>query len=159
VALCKWLEQTAVGSSVRESVWLFPAIETAHLLGMAVLLVTIGVFDLRLLGWVMRHERISALGRRLLPWVWTAFAVQVITGMLLFSSEAIKVYTNPAFRLKMLLIVLAGVQALVFDRTVFRGVEQWEQGGALPVRAKVSGLISLLLWSGVVAAGRFIGFV
>ena len=159
LALCKWLEQTPVGASVREAVWLFPAIETVHLLGMAVLVVAVGVFDLRLLSWAMRHERVSVLGRRLLPWAWAGFAVQVVTGTLLFSSEAIKVYTNPAFRLKMLLIVLAGLQALTFHRTVYRGVAKWDETGVLPAGAKISGFVSLVLWIGVVAAGRFIGFV
>ena len=148
-----------MGASVRESVWLFPAIETVHLLGMALLVAAIGAFDLRLLGWLLRRERVSNLGRRLVPWAWAGFAVQVITGTLLFSSEAIKVYTNPAFRLKMLLILLAGIQALVFHRTVYLGVAKWDDSGVLPAGAKISGFVSLVLWIGVVAAGRFIGFV
>ena len=148
-----------MGASVRESVWLFPAIETVHLLGMAVLVAAIGTFDLRLLGWLLRRERASELGKRLLPWAWAGFAVQVVTGTLLFSSEAVKVYTNPAFRLKMLLILLAGIQALVFHRTVYRGMTNWEQSPGVPAGAKVAGLVSLVLWTGVVAAGRFIGFV
>lgn len=159
LALCKWLEHTSVGASVRESVWLFPAIETAHLLGMTVLVATIGAFDLRLLGWLLCRERVSELGRRLLPWVWAAFALQVLTGTLLFSSEAIKIYTNPAFRLKMLLILLAGIQALIFHRTVYRGIPKWDESGVLPAGAKLVGFVSLVLWVGVVAAGRFIGFV
>ena len=157
LAWCKWLEQTAVGASIRESVWLFPAIETVHLLGMALLVASVGAFDLRLLGLVLRRERVSELGRRLLLWAWAGFAVQVVTGVLLFSSEAVKVYTNPAFRLKMLLIVLAGVQALIFHVTVYRSVANWGEG--TPIGAKVSGVVSLVLWLGVVAAGRFIGFV
>ena len=159
LALCKWLEQTWLAASVRESVWLFPAIETVHLLGMAALVGTVGVFDLRLLGWVMRHEPVSETGRRLLPWAWAGFAVQVLTGALLFSSEAVKIYPNPAFRLKMLLILLAGVQALAFHRTVYRAVSKWDQTGLLPLSAKLSGFVSLVLWVGVVATGRFIGFV
>jgi len=111
---CRWLEQTSVGAGVRESLWLFPAIETVHLLGMAALVGTITVFDLRLLGWMLRRERVSDLARRLLPWSWAGFALQVVTGGLLFTSEAIKVYTNPAFRVKMLLIFLAGLHALIF---------------------------------------------
>ena len=159
LALCKWLEQTWIAASVRESVWLFPAIETVHLLGMAALVGTVGAFDLRLLGWAMRHSPVSETGRRLLPWAWAGFAVQVLTGALLFSSEAVKIYPNPAFRLKMLLILLAGVQALVFHRTVYRAVSKWDQTGLLPWSAKLSGLVSLVLWVGVVASGRFIGFV
>jgi hypothetical protein len=156
---CRWLEQTSLGSAVRESLWLFPAIETLHLLGMASLLGTIAVFDLRLLGWLMPRLRISDLGKRLLPWTCAAFALQVITGATLFLSEAVKVYNNPAFRLKMLLIFLAGLQALIFHRTVYRNVVTWDKAGLLPVRAKIAGFVSLLLWLAVVATGRFIGFV
>lgn len=148
-----------MGSSVRESLWLFPAIETVHLLGMAALVGTITVFDLRLLGWMMRRERVSELARRLLPWTWLAFLVQVVTGITLFLSEAAKVYRNPAFRLKIVLILLAGLHALIFHKIVYRNVATWDEGEVLPIGAKVSGLVSLLLWVGIVAAGRFIGFV
>ena len=158
MAFCRWLEHTAVGGSVRESLWLFPAIETLHLLGMAALIGTITVLDLRLLGWVMRRERFSALAARLLPWSWAAFAVQVVTGAVLFSSEAVKVHANPAFRLKMLLIILAGVQALIFQRTAYRHIASWDEG-TVPLGAKFAASASLILWTGVVAAGRFIGFV
>jgi hypothetical protein len=159
LAFCRWLEQTSAGAGVRESLWLFPAIETLHLLGMAVLVGTVTVFDLRLLGWMLRQERVSVLAGRLLPLSWAAFAVQVITGTLLFMSEAVKVYTNPAFRLKMLLICLAGVHALIFHRTVYRHVTTWDDSGVLPAGAKVAGFVSILIWVGIVAAGRFIGFV
>jgi hypothetical protein len=156
---CRWLEQTSVGAGVRESLWLFPAIETVHLLGMAALVGTITVFDLRLLGWMLRRERVSDLARRLLPWSWAGFALQVVTGGLLFTSEAIKVYTNPAFRVKMLLIFLAGLHALIFHWTVYRNVASWDDSEVLPAGAKAAGLVSILLWIGIVAAGRFIGFV
>lgn len=156
---CRWLEQTSVGAAVRQSLWLFPAIETVHLLGMAALVGTISAFDLRLLGWMLRRERVSELARRLLPWAWAGFAVQVITGTLLFSSEAVKVYTNPAFQLKMLLLFFAGVHALIFHWTIYRNVATWDDTPVLPAGAKVAGFVSILLWIGIVAAGRFIGFV
>jgi len=70
LSFCRWLEQTSVGAGVRESLWLFPAIETLHLLGMAALVGTTVVFDLRLLGWMLRRERVSELAERLLPWSW-----------------------------------------------------------------------------------------
>ncbi|HYY72751.1 MAG TPA: DUF6644 family protein [Candidatus Bathyarchaeia archaeon] len=159
LAFCKWLEHTSVGAAVRESLWLFPAIETVHLLGMAALVGTIAVLDFRLLGWTLRQKRFSEVAQLLLPWTWAGFALQVITGVLLFSSEAVKVYANPAFRLKMLLIILAGVHALVFHWTVYRGVAVWDDSTVPPLGAKVSGFLSLLLWIAIVAAGRFIGFV
>jgi hypothetical protein len=159
LAFCKWLQETSVGSSVRESLWLFPVIETVHLLGMAALVGTVTVLDLRLLGWMLRRERVSELAGCLLPWAWAGFAVQVVTGTILFSSEAVKIYGNPAFRLKMLLILFAGVHALIFHRTIYRHVATWDDSAALPAGAKVAGSISILLWVAIVAAGRFIGFV
>jgi hypothetical protein len=159
LALCKWLEQTWVGGGIRQSLWLFPAIETLHLLGMAALVGTITVYDLRLLGWMLRRQRVSDLTRRLLPWAWAGFAVQVVTGALLFSSEAVKVYGNPAFRVKMVLICLAGAHALIYHWTVYRNVATWDDSEALPAGAKIAGFFSILLWVGIVAAGRFIGFM
>lgn len=155
---CRWLEQTYIGASVRQSLWLFPAIETIHLLGMAALLATIGAFDLRLIGIGFRHERISVLGRTLLPWACMGFAVQVITGGLLFSSEAVHMYRNPAFRLKLVLILLAGVHAFLFQFFSRRN-PKWDDPVASPLTPKFAGGLSLILWIGVVAAGRWIGFI
>ena len=155
----KWLEQTPIGAGVRESLWLFPAVETLHLLGMAVLVSTVSAFDLRLLGFSMRTVRVSELARRLFPWAWAAFTVQVVTGFLLFSSEASRMVVNPAFRIKIILILLGGVHAAAFRWIACRDMTEWERESRTPARAKVFGLISILLWVGVVAAGRWIGFI
>jgi len=148
-----------VGSVIRQSLWLFPAIETVHLLGMAALVGTITVLDLRLLGWAMPQRRVSEVTVRLLPWAWLGFGVQIVTGVLLFSSEAVKIYGNPAFRLKMLFLLLAGIQSLVFQTVVSRKLHAWDDRPAPPVMARVMGMISILLWIAIVTAGRFIGFV
>ena len=156
---CQWLDQSSVGTAIRQSLWLFPAIETVHLLGMAALVGTIGVLDLRLLGWVARQQPVSKMAARLIPWAWFGFAVQVITGTLLFSSEAVKIYGNPAFRLKMLLLLVAGLQALIFQTVISGKLAGWDDRASLPALAKVAGLSSILLWVAIVTAGRFIGFV
>lgn len=156
---CQWLDQSSVGMAIRQSLWLFPAIETVHLLGMAALVGTIGVLDLRLLGWVARGRPVSEMAGRLIPFAWLGFVAQVITGALLFSSEAVKIYGNPAFRLKMLLLLLAGLQALIFQTVISGKLAAWDERESLPVLAKVAGLSSLLLWVAIVTAGRFIGFV
>ena len=158
LAWCKWLEQTSVGANVRQSLWLFPAIETIHLLGMAALLAAIGAFDLRLIGVVLPDQSLSRLSARLLPWAWVAFAMQVISGGLLFSSEAARMVVNPAFRLKVVLILLAGAHACVFQLLARRGLPAWSSATP-PLAARVAGCTSLLLWIGVVAAGRWIGFI
>ncbi len=156
---CQWLDHSSVGTAIRQSLWLFPAIETLHLLGMAVLVGSIGVLDLRLIGWLGRQQPVSRMAGRLIPWAWIGFVVQVVTGALLFSSEAVKIYGNPAFRLKMILLLLAGLQALIFQVVVLPRGASWDDKGPLPRLAKTMGLISILLWIGIVAAGRFIGFV
>ena len=107
----------------------------------------------------MPRVRVTELAHLLLPWAWAGFAVQVITGAMLFSSEAVHMQRNPAFRLKMFLILMAGVHAFVFHLTVYRNVAAWDESAAPPVGAKLAGAISILLWVGIVAAGRFIGFV
>jgi hypothetical protein len=156
---CQWLDQTALGSAIRQSLWLFPAVETVHLLGMAALVATITVLDLRLLGLAARQQPISKLAVRLIPLAWLGFGVQFVTGALLFSSEAVKIYGNPAFRLKMLLLLLAGVQALIFQTFVSGKLTAWDERASMPVTGRLIGLSSILLWAGIVTAGRFIGFV
>ena len=160
LAFCKWLERSPLGTEVRESLWLFPTIETVHLLGIVLLVGTIAVLDLRMLGLAMRRESMSQLAERLLPWTWAGFGVMLMTGSLLFTSNAAKTYIhNPSFQLKMLLIFLAGVNALVFHLTAYRRVAARDITPVTPLAARVAGALSLLLWVGVVAAGRWIGFV
>ena len=159
LALCQWLEQTSVGSAIRESLWLFPALETLHLFGVVALVGSISIFDLRLLGLLLRGASVHDLYKRLIPWTWAGFSIQVVTGLLLFASEAHKIYVNPAFRLKMILIALAGVNALVFQLTAYRRISRSNQATTPPFAAKISGLVSMVLWLAVIAAGRFIGFL
>jgi hypothetical protein len=93
-----------------------------------------------------------------LPWAWVGFVVQIVTGIILFSSEATKCYTNLAFRLKMLMILVAGINAMVFHWTAYRSVDRWDETPGTPIGAKIAGSVSILLWFGIVAAGRWIAF-
>ena len=107
-AFCQWLEQTSTGSAVRESLWMFPVIETVHIFGIISLVGSTSILDLRLMGLTFREEPVSKLAKRLLPWAWAGFVAQVVTGLLMFVSEATKMYGNLAFDIKMVLIVVAG---------------------------------------------------
>jgi uncharacterized protein DUF6644 len=156
---CQWMEQTSVGTAVRESKWLFPALETVHHLGIVSVIAGTAMLDARLMGVAMRRQPFSQVAARVLPYVWGGFGVNLLTGFLLFSSISTKMYDNVAFRMKMLLILLAGVNALVFEVTLFRGIAKWDDAPATPLGAKAVGVLSLLLWVGVVVAGRWIGFV
>jgi len=155
---CQWLERTKVGTSIHDSVWAFPVIETVHIFGIILLVGSTSILDLRMLGIAFKVDTVSKLARQYLPWTWAGFGIQVVTGFLLLSSEAINMYGNVAFRLKMLMIVLAGVNALVFHLTAYRSVGKWEHDPVAPLSARFVGTLSILLWFGIVAAGRWIAY-
>ena len=158
-AFCRAIEISTVGKAINGSSWLFPGVETIHMAAMVLLVGSITAFDLRLLGLVMRRESVLQLAARLLPCTWSAFGVSLLTGTLLFTSQAATKYCfNPAFRIKILLILLAGVNMTVFHFAIFRNVSKWDEAPATPLWAKLSGSCSVLLWAGVVIAGRWIGF-
>jgi hypothetical protein len=158
-AICQWLEQTNIGTTIRESLWLFPIIETIHIFGIICLVGATSILDLRLMGLTFREESVSKLARRFIPWALAGFIIQVTTGLLLFSSEATKMYANLGFKIKMSLIVIAGINALIFHFVAYQSVDKWENDPVGPVSARAAGLISILLWFGIVAAGRWIAYV
>ncbi|MEI9813945.1 MAG: DUF6644 family protein [Acidobacteriota bacterium] len=157
LAACQWLEDTQIGTTIREGGWEYAALNFVHLLGLLFAAGTILFFDLRLLGFGLRRVSVSAAARTLLPWTWAGFAVMLVSGGLLVSSEATRLFTNTAFRTKAVLLVLAGVNVLVFHNTVFRRVGAWDME-TTPVQAKVAGAISISVWFGMMAAGRMIGY-
>ena len=156
---CKAVEKTAIANAMANSSWLFPTVETIHLAAMVLLVGSITVFDLRLLGIVLKRERVSELAGRLLPPTWGAFATMAVTGALLFASDPVHKYCpNPSFRIKLVLILLAGLNMSVFHFTIYRSVSKWDAASP-PLWAKMVGTLSVVLWAGVVVAGRWIGFV
>lgn len=153
------LAETPLAIWVKSSVWAYPLLETAHVIGLALLFGAIAMMDLRLLG-VGRHLRVEALGRHLLPAAWTGFAINAVSGGLLFLSDAAEFAANTAFRLKLVLIALAGINALWFHARVYSRAGAWDrEGGGSPVSAKAAALLSLLLWLAVITAGRMIAYV
>jgi hypothetical protein len=154
-----WVDHTTIGTAVRQSPWLFPLIETFHLFGIVSLVASTSILDLRLLGaGPLRHWPVSKLTTRLLPWAWWGFGVQVVSGLLMTSSEAVKNYHNPAFRLKMVLIFLAAANFWVFHSTSYKRVAEWDNDRRSPAAARLAAVLSLMLWFGIVAAGRYIAY-
>lgn len=158
-AICEWLEQTNIGTTIRESLWLFPIIETVHIFGIICLVGATSILDLRLMGLTFREESVSKLAKRFIPWALAGFIIQVSTGLLLFSSEATKMYGNLGFKIKMALILIAGINALVFHSVAYQSVDKWDRDPVGPLSARAAGLLSILLWFGIVAAGRWIAYV
>jgi hypothetical protein len=157
--VCRSIELSHFSRIVDTTPSLWPAINTVHLFAMALLVGSVGAFDLRLLNLAWRREPVSELAERLLPYTWGAFGMMILTGTLLFISEPLSKYCfNPAFRIKLLLMFLAGVNMSVFHFTIYRSVSKWDEAISTPLWAKLVGLFSLTLWLGVVIAGRWIGF-
>jgi hypothetical protein len=152
--LFEWCENAGVGEAIRISTWLFPVIEGIHLLGLCVIGGAILLVDMRLLGLGLRRQPIAELARDRRPFLLGSLAVMLVTGLLLFSSEAVKCYYSPAFWFKMTSLMLA----VIFTFTVHQRVTQADDARIGPIKGKLVALISLALWSGVGWGGRWIGF-
>lgn len=150
----EWLENTSGSIAIRESILFYPLVETSHVLTLCLFLGMIAMLDLRLLGLAWRRVPASQVAERLLPWARAGFVLMVISGVLLFYSGPVRASQNIFFQVKMVMLVLAGLNAFVFHRGIYRKVAAWDEDAVTPVRAKVAGCLSLLLWSGVVVAGR-----
>jgi hypothetical protein len=151
-----WLTQTYFGSSMRTNEYLFPSVEALHIMGTAILVASTSVLSLRLAGLFWTDAPVSKIASQFLPWAWIGFSVQVVTGTLLFMSEATLAYSNVIFIVKMSLVFLAGVNAVIFHQTVYRRVKTWDIGSVPPAGAKFVGYASLVIWFAVVAAGRWL---
>ncbi len=155
--ILQWLEGTALAEAVRTIPWLYPALESAHYIGIACLVGGILLIDLRLLG--VAKKLSLRLMITLLPWVWVGFSINAITGGIIFVYGATTFGTNPPFLLKMTLIVLAGINAFIFELMARSGRETWVQTGDAPMAARAVATLSLILWASVVATGRWMAYV
>ncbi len=158
MSLLAWLHDTAFSTMMRESVWAEPIVETVHVLTLSVFLGFVLLLDLRLLDLALRRQRVAELFRQLNPGLFGGFAVMVVTGLMLFAGDPVAFYSTLFFKLKMIMLILAGVNVLVFNVTVGRRLAEWDGAGHTPWGAKAAGLVSFVLWVAIVAAGRGIAY-
>ena len=153
-ALFEWLEGTWASVAIRESILFYPLVETTHVLTLCLFLGMTSTWDLRLVGLALRRVPVSEVVNRLFPWAIAGFVIMVISGSLLFLSGPVRASQNIFFQIKMVMITLAGINAFIFHKTVFRWVAEWDLAPEIPPRARVAGFASLALWSIVVVCGR-----
>ena len=158
VSLLQRLHDTGFSTTLRESVWAEPAIETAHVLTLTLFLGFAVLLDLRLLGVCLKRRSVSEVLARLNPWLAGGFAVMAASGTLLFCGDPVAFYSTIFLRLKMILLALAGLNVALFWVTVGRKVRSWDQGPQTPRGAKLAAVVSLVLWVLIVAAGRAIAY-
>ena len=152
------IEYSSLGTTIAESTWMFPTLETVHVIGLVTVLGTIAIVDLRLIGVAGRQLAVTKLSRDTLPWTWGAFVLAAITGSLLFVSKATSYVDNPYFLWKLVMMALAGINMMYFNFITSRTVEHWDLDPSVPGAAKIAGGLSLLFWLAVVFFGRAIGF-
>jgi len=152
------LQEMPFAVAITEGATLFPWIEAIHVVAIVLVVGVIAVVDLRLIGVSAHDKSIRRLTQEVLPITWAAFAVAVISGFLMFASNALTYAENIPFRLKLVLLLLAGLNMAFFHMVTHRGIAGWDQADRTPAMARVAGYTSLILWISIVFAGRWIGF-
>src|SRR5246127_3177587 len=158
LALVRWLADTSWSTGLHESQYGYPLVESVHVWALCVFFGLAVMFDFRLLGWTWRRVPVSEMSRRLLPWTIAGFVIMVISGSLLFSAIPLRSYQNIFFRIKMLLLLVAGMNAWIFHSKVYRGVESWGLDSVPPAAARMAGALSLILWIAIIMSGRMIAY-
>jgi len=153
-----WLGGTALSQAMRGDPWLYPLVEIVHIVGFAVLVGSVVLFDLRVLG-CARGLPVQMLAQHLLRWGVGALLLIVPAGVLLFSAHPDELARNPAFQLKLVLIAAAGLNALAFHVFPYRSVTQWDRNVNAPPAARMHALLSILLWIGVITCGRLLAYL
>jgi hypothetical protein len=156
--LIAYLAQSAWADNIRENELLFPLLESVHVLAICLVIGTVLALDLRLLGLASVNRSVSRVARGILPLTWTAFAFAVVTGGLLFISNASHYLANRYFDAKICLIGLAGLNMAIFHLGSARDRSHWESDRRPPFKARLAGGVSIVVWIAVVACGRWIGF-
>ncbi len=152
------LEASRVAAAIRNSLYLFPLIESLHVIGLTMVFGTIAIVDLRLLGLASPRRPFSRIAADTFTWTWWAFGLTVVTGALMFSTNAGVYYHNGYFRLKMALLAASGINMLAFDLTAARSVDRWDTDPAAPLAGRTAAAVSLLLWIAIIFTGRWVGF-
>lgn len=155
--LLQWLEHTPLAMAIRQSAWLYPALEVVHLTGIALLVGAAFLFDLRLLGFGPELP-VQGLANHLLLWSRRSLWLVIPSGILLFITGATGLGYNPTFWLKMLFLSLAGLNALIFHRLIFSTVINGPPAQPLPVRARITAVFSIVLWLLVIICGRWLAY-
>lgn len=153
------LYDAPVSTSIRESEWTFPIIQTFHIIGILLFYGAIVLVDLRIVGGVLKDRPARDVAAALLPLAWVGFVVMAISGGLLFVAQSARIYTNVFLLAKFGLILLAGLNLIAFHLFAGRAIATWgAEGGVAPFGARSSAIASLILWTGVIVTGRFIAY-
>ena len=153
-----WLSETKWSIALLESLYMYPWIESAHVLSICFFIGILLFVDLRLMGVAFTKLPISEMNRKVLPWSLFGFGLMTLTGFLLFYAIPVRSYQNIFFRFKVILILLAGLNAFLFHRQMKVEGMIWDEGKSIPKSVHLKAAVSLVLWSGVIISGRMIAY-
>ena len=155
---CEWLATTRGSIALHESLYVYPLVESTHVLTLCLFVGMTVLLDLRLLGLTLRRVPVSQMMARIIPLMLLGFVVMATTGLLLFYAIPVRSYQSVFLRLKMITLVLAGINAGVFHTTIRQRVAGWDQAAVPPRAARVAGIVSLACWTVVIATGRLAAY-
>jgi hypothetical protein len=158
VSLCHWLQNTPFATGIRQSDLLFPLIEGSHILALSLSVGLVLIFDLRLLRLAFRGEPAGVIMEQFVRWSLPGFGIMFATGVLLFIAQAEKAYSNTFFRLKLVMLVVAGVNAAVYQVKFYPRMAEWEKNGLIPWGAQFSAAVSIVIWALIIALGRTMAY-
>ena len=156
-AWLQWLQNSSWAVGIRQSLWLYPAIEIIHITGIVLVAGGAIFFDLRLLG-MSKKIPVADMARHLLAWSKRGLILAVPSGILLFITNAETLGYDPTFHIKLILLALAGINAWVFHAFVFRAKEQYNHSSSWSGSGKASAVCSIILWIAVIACGRLLAY-
>ena len=158
LSVVEWLASTRWSIALHESLFVYPLVESTHVLTLGLFVGLAIILDLRLLGLVFRRVPVSEVTARLLPWTKVGFVVMAVTGVLLFYAIPVRTYQSIFFRVKVAMLLLAGLNVWLFHSRVEPRVADWDLAPVTPRAARVAAMVSLVLWAGIVVAGRMIAY-
>ena len=155
---CAWLEQTPISQTIQSTAWIVPAVQTVHILAIAAVMSSVLMIDLRLIGVLGRDQSLARVFERFKPVIWWTLPILLATGIIMIIGEPARSLENSVFQLKMTLLVAAIIVTLSFQIPLRANAAFWELSSGRRTAVKMIAVLSLLLWVGIVFAGRWIAY-
>lgn len=154
-----WLATTSVSMFIQNVLWIIPAVQTVHILAIAAVMSSVAMINLRIFGLAGRGSTVAETANRYVPWIWAALVVLAVTGIVLITGEPVRSLTNPAFQLKMAMLVVAIIVTALFQGTVRRNAAFWDLAPRSAPTARAMALATMVLWCAIAVAGRWIAYM
>jgi hypothetical protein len=156
---CAWLEQTQLSQAMQVHTWIVPAVQTVHILAIAAVMSSVLMLNLRLLGVTGRDQPLAGVSARFRPVIWWTLPILLVSGSMLIVGEPVRSLENAFFQIKMLLLITVIIVTLGYQAPLNKDARFWEATNTRRGAIKLIAAFSLLLWVGIVCAGRWIAYL